>query len=127
MDTKVVYVIGGIVDKNRYKGVLRDLTLKLCLKEAEKYKIKHARLPIGEHIDMSTRKVLTINHGTHEFNLVVVSILSEYANTNDWAATLIKVIPARKGGAQRRNEGGEDCEHRDAVEVVNEPSRCSIQ
>ncbi|KAJ3327621.1 tRNA (guanine(9)-N(1))-methyltransferase, partial [Kappamyces sp. JEL0680] len=54
LDPSVVYIIGGIVDKNRHKG--------LCYQEALKYNTSHARLPIGKYIDMASRKVLTINH-----------------------------------------------------------------
>ena len=55
LDKDHVYIIGGIVDKNRHKG--------LCLKEAEKYGIRHAKLPITEYVNLESRKVLTINHG----------------------------------------------------------------
>jgi tRNA (guanine9-N1)-methyltransferase len=55
LDKDHIYIIGGIVDKNRHKG--------LCLKEAEKYGVKHAKLPISDYINLETRKVLTINHG----------------------------------------------------------------
>ncbi|GAA5860311.1 hypothetical protein JCM8547_003459 [Rhodosporidiobolus lusitaniae] len=48
------YILGGIVDRNRYKS--------LCLHKAEKLGIRHAQLPIGEFLpEMGTRKVLTVN------------------------------------------------------------------
>lgn len=48
------YILGGIVDRNRYK--------KLCFDKAEQQGIQHAQLPIGMYMpDMPTRKVLTVN------------------------------------------------------------------
>ncbi len=92
LDPNTIYIVGGIVDKNRHKG--------LCLEEAVKYQISHARLPIQEHIDMSTRKVLTINQGFDSQALIlVVSILAEFVNSRDWKETFLKTIPSRKGVA----------------------------
>jgi len=49
------YIIGAIVDRNRLKGA----TYNQALEQG----IATARLPIDEYLQMSTRKVLTINHG----------------------------------------------------------------
>lgn len=49
-----VYIIGGIVDRNRHK--------MLCQNKAEGLGIRTARLPIGTYLaDLPTRKVLTVN------------------------------------------------------------------
>lgn len=49
-----IYVIGGIVDRNRHK--------MLCQNKAVELGIRTARLPIGSFIEnMPTRKVLTVN------------------------------------------------------------------
>lgn len=72
-----IYIIGGIVDRNRYKVSLvssplehgstcycgcADTVQNLCQEKAEKYGIKTARLPIGRYLEnLSTRKVLTVN------------------------------------------------------------------
>lgn len=75
-----VYIIGGLVDHNVYKG----LTLGL----AEKNGIKHARLPIDNCIEMSTSKVLAINH--------VFEIMLLASTGTSWTDAFLKVIPQRK-------------------------------
>lgn len=50
-----VYVIGGLVDHNHHKG--------LTLARAGERKLRTARLPLGEHVQLKTRTVLTIVHG----------------------------------------------------------------
>ncbi|PVU87537.1 hypothetical protein BB559_005996 [Furculomyces boomerangus] len=80
LDPKKVYIIGGIVDKNRYP--------KLTEKKAIEQGISTARLPIDQYLKMSTRKVLTVNH--------VFEILLEFISTKDWEKSFLKVIPQRK-------------------------------
>ncbi|CAI5461734.1 unnamed protein product [Closterium sp. Yama58-4] len=46
-----VYVVGGIVDHNRYKGLTKG--------KAEKQGIKTARLPIGKYLNLKTSKAGT--------------------------------------------------------------------
>ena len=53
-----VYIIGGLVDHNRYKGLTHEMALAKG--------VRHARLPIDEFVKLDSRKVLTINHGTAE-------------------------------------------------------------
>ncbi|KAJ3260628.1 tRNA methyltransferase 10 [Boothiomyces macroporosus] len=106
LDPKVIYIVGGIVDKNRHKG--------LCFQEAEKCKISHGRLPIGEYIKLGTRKVLTINH---------VAIMGEYVNNKDWKEAFLKVLPARKGAQAKecvnkdQSERDENSDGSDAGEI----------
>lgn len=80
LDEGMCYVIGGIVDKNRYKC--------LCLNKAKEQGIKTAKLPIGEYIKMSSRKILTVNQ--------VVEILHQQLLHNDWEKAFRAIIPMRK-------------------------------
>ncbi|PQE14366.1 hypothetical protein CJF30_00006970 [Rutstroemia sp. NJR-2017a BBW] len=105
------YVIGGIVDKNRYKG--------LCYKRACEAGIPTAKLPIGEYMEMQSRSVLTVNH--------VMEIMIRWLETGDWGEAFLKVIPKRKEaklrgkGRGRDKEDGEDGEgERDVSESESE-------
>ena len=76
------YIIGGLVDKNRHKGV--------CYKKAMDLGIKTARLPIGQYMEMNSRYVLTTNH--------VVEIMLRWLECRDWGESFMHVMPKRKGG-----------------------------
>lgn len=78
-----IYIIGGIVDRNRLKGK--------CYAEALQYNIAHARLPLDSCLaKMPSTKVLTCNH--------VFGILLQYREQNEnWAEALQQVLPSRKG------------------------------
>lgn len=97
------YIIGGLVDKNREKGI--------CAARAAAAGIKTARLPIGDYLAMASRKVLTTNH-VHE-------IMLRWLECGDWGEAFMKVIPKRKGG-QLKGYGGEDGAEADADEENNE-------
>ncbi|KAI9868324.1 MAG: tRNA (guanine(9)-N(1))-methyltransferase [Trichoglossum hirsutum] len=86
------YIIGGIVDRNRHKG--------LCYKRALDHGIRTAKLPIGDYLDMTSRFVLATNH--------VVEIMHRWLECGDWAEAFSKVIPKRKGGVPKRRDGGVD-------------------
>lgn len=85
LDDSKVYVIGGLVDHNVYKG--------LCHKLAVEKGIKHAKLPIDDFIEMKTRKVLTVDH--------VYQILLGVATGKSWKDSFLSVIPARKGATSK--------------------------
>jgi tRNA (guanine9-N1)-methyltransferase len=76
------YIIGGLVDKNRHKGI--------CYKTACARGIKTAKLPIGEFMEMQSRFVLATNH--------VVEIMVRWLECGDWGESFMKVMPKRKGG-----------------------------
>jgi tRNA (guanine9-N1)-methyltransferase len=90
------YIIGGLVDKNRHKGI--------CYKSACDRGIKTAKLPIGEYMDMQSRYVLATNH--------VVEIMVRWLECGDWGEAFLKVMPRRKGGKLKDNavvgSGGEN-------------------
>ncbi|KOS17974.1 tRNA (guanine(9)-N1)-methyltransferase [Escovopsis weberi] len=90
------YVIGGLVDKNREKG--------LCYRRARERGIRTARLPIGEFMVMQSRQVLATNH--------VVEIMLRWIECGDWGQAFLSVIPKRKGGrlkgAASEDEQGDD-------------------
>jgi tRNA (guanine9-N1)-methyltransferase len=76
-----VYIIGGIVDRNRLK--------REAISYAEQLDIPTARLPIDEYIKLSATKVLTCNH--------VLEILLKYRERgNDWKQAMLDVLPQRK-------------------------------
>ncbi|KAI4119942.1 MAG: hypothetical protein LQ345_000201 [Seirophora villosa] len=76
------YIIGGIVDKNRHKGI--------CYQRAMDRGMKTAKLPIGDYMKMTSRFVLATNH--------VVEIMLRWLELRDWAMAFLQVIPKRKGG-----------------------------
>ncbi|KIW28141.1 uncharacterized protein PV07_07823 [Cladophialophora immunda] len=86
------YIVGGLVDKNRHKGI--------CYKTATARGVKTAKLPIGEYLEMTSRKVLATNH--------VVEILLRYLEEEDWGKAFLRVIPKRKGGKLKGDAGGEE-------------------
>ncbi|EPQ65538.1 tRNA methyltransferase [Blumeria graminis f. sp. tritici 96224] len=94
------YIIGGIVDKNRHKG--------LCYKRACERGIPTAKLPIGDYMKMQSRTVLTVNH--------VVEIMLKWIATNNWGESLTSVIPKRKQAVLRTRE----CNQGDSTACKNE-------
>lgn len=85
------YIIGGLVDKNREKGI--------CHKRATQRGVRTAKLPIGQYLDMSSRKVLATNH--------VNEIMVKWFESGNWGKAFMEVIPKRKGGKLRDDEGKE--------------------
>ncbi|KKK16020.1 hypothetical protein ARAM_006557 [Aspergillus rambellii] len=76
------YIIGGLVDKNRHKGI--------CYERATELGIKTAKLPIGDYIQMAHRSVLATNH--------VIEIMVRWLELGDWGEAFMKTLPSRKGG-----------------------------
>ncbi|PNY25205.1 tRNA (Guanine(9)-N1)-methyltransferase [Tolypocladium capitatum] len=110
------YVVGGLVDKNREKG--------LCYRRARARGIRTARLPIGRFMVMQSRQVLATNH--------VVEIMLRWLECEDWGEAFTAVIPKRKGGrligeGRAEEEDGADgteeaeVEGEDEVEEAAEP------
>lgn len=83
-----IYVIGGIVDRNRLK--------RAAINRAESLGISTAKLPIADHLQLVTTKVLTCNH--------VFEILLKYRqNGNDWKKAMLDVLPNRKDAHEKTN------------------------
>lgn len=82
LEPNTSYVIGGLVDKNREKG--------LCYRRAREAGIRTAKLPIGQFMVMQSRTVLATNH--------VVEIMLKWLEFEDWGKAFMSVIPKRKGG-----------------------------
>ncbi|XP_022159352.1 tRNA (guanine(9)-N1)-methyltransferase-like [Momordica charantia] len=80
LDLKKIYIIGGLVDRNRWKGI--------TMKKAQEQGIQTAKLPIGSYLKMSSSQVLTVNQ--------VLEILLKYLETRDWKASFFEVVPQRK-------------------------------
>ncbi|EEQ88443.1 tRNA m(1)G methyltransferase domain-containing protein [Blastomyces dermatitidis ER-3] len=108
------YIIGGLVDKNRHKGV--------CYKSAMEKGIKTAKLPIGDYMQMQSRYVLATNH--------VIEIMIRWLELGDWGKAFCMVLPKRKGGVlkdkpgegenQEENKGADDGD--DAVTKGDTPA-----
>jgi tRNA (guanine9-N1)-methyltransferase len=84
-----IYVIGGLVDRNRHKGI--------TLRKADGEGIRHARLPLAQHCKLAGSAVLTVNQ--------VVDILLAWLEVRDWRAACLRAIPPRKRVAE---DGGGD-------------------
>mmetsp|Transcript_1756 Transcript_1756/g.2529 ORF Transcript_1756/g.2529 Transcript_1756/m.2529 type:complete len:331 (-) Transcript_1756:27-1019(-) len=80
LDNSKVYVIGGIVDRNRLKGA--------TVNKAKELGIETAKLPIDDHLKLCATKVLTCNH--------VFEILLKFREHKEWKKALLDVLPARK-------------------------------
>jgi tRNA (guanine9-N1)-methyltransferase len=104
-DESKIYIIGGIVDKNRYKN--------LTLEKANKQNIATARLPIDENIKMSSRKVLTVNH--------MFKIIVNFLETKNWEKSLMDVLPPRKFN-QDKNSTSENHDHSNLENKITEKS-----
>lgn len=81
------YIIGGLVDRNRHKGV--------CYKTAMDRGIRTAKLPIGDYMQMTSRFVLATNH--------VAEIMLRWLELGDWGKAFLQVVPKRKGGVLKPN------------------------
>uniref|UniRef100_A0A6V7QX13 tRNA (guanine(9)-N(1))-methyltransferase n=1 Tax=Ananas comosus var. bracteatus TaxID=296719 RepID=A0A6V7QX13_ANACO len=104
LDLKKIYIIGGLVDRNRWKGI--------TMKKANDQGIQSAKLPIANYWKMSSSQVLTVNQ--------VFEILLKFWETRDWKTAFFQVIPQRKRGElEGEIEAPEDNAPEDAADVVS--------
>ncbi|KAJ0965320.1 hypothetical protein J5N97_026458 [Dioscorea zingiberensis] len=92
LDPQKIYIIGGLVDRNRWKGI--------TMKKATEQGIQSAKLPIGSYLKMSSSQVLTVNQ--------VVEILLKFLETKDWRNAFFQVIPQRKRGEVEGASNGDE-------------------
>lgn len=119
LDNSKVYVIGGIVDRNRLKRV--------TMNKANELDIKTAKLPIDEHLKVCATKVLTCNH--------VLEILLKFKEHKDWKKALLDVLPARKdvksigstkeGGGDDDDDDDNDDHDDDASKAIDQSKKSS--
>lgn len=89
------YIVGGLVDRNRHKGI--------CYKRAMDRGMKTAKLPIGDYIEMASRFVLATNH--------VSEIMVRWLELGDWGEAFLRVMPKRKGGVLKSRVDGASKDH----------------
>jgi tRNA (guanine9-N1)-methyltransferase len=90
LDASKIYIVGGLVDRNREKG--------LTAQKAALQGIATAKLPIAEYMKMLSSQVLTVNQ--------VVDILLHYMDRGDWSEALLRAIPPRKRNRTEQRIGG---------------------
>ncbi|CAI5741429.1 unnamed protein product [Hyaloperonospora brassicae] len=84
-----VYIIGGIVDRNRLKGI--------TYQKAVAQGIETAKLPLDAVVEMgAATRVLTVNH--------VFEILAQFSEVNDWAQATLATLPSRKKAQLKKDE-----------------------
>ena len=88
------YIIGGLVDHNRHKGI--------CYKRAMDHGVKTAKLPIGDYMEMNSRFVLAVNH--------VFEIMIKWLENKDWGESFMEIMPKRKGGSLKGKGGKAEAE-----------------
>lgn len=89
LDKNCAYIIGGVVDRNRLKGI--------TYKKATAQGIRTAKLPIKENYALSATHILTVNH--------VFEILLNYGSTGGWKKAMEAVLPQRKCAKAKGGEG----------------------
>lgn len=109
LDPNCAYVIGGIVDRNRLKGITYQ---KACT-----HKLRAAKLPIKEWFSLAATHVLTVNH--------VFEIMLNFQATQSWTDAMNAVLPKRKeakliGSSEGNSDEGD--EGNDEVDREDQPS-----
>lgn len=85
IDRNCAYIIGGIVDRNRLKGVTHQ--------KAVAQGLRTVKLPIQQYFSLKATPVLAVNH--------VFDILLQVAAHGDWVHALSNALPKRKEPTQK--------------------------
>eukprot|EP00249_Psilotum_nudum_P036143 c642_g1_i1 orf=192-1238(+) len=85
LEESKIYIIGGLVDRNRWKGLTHE--------KAKRQGILTAKLPISKHLRMASSQVLTVNQ--------VVEIILAFLECKEWANAFYQTIPQRKRAAEK--------------------------
>ena len=80
VDKGTMYIIGGIVDRNRLPG--------LCAERAKELNLPQRRLPIKENIKFTSRCVLTVPH--------VYQLLLKRGTGSSWKEALKSTLSKKK-------------------------------
>lgn len=80
LDKNCAYIIGGVVDRNRLKGI--------TYRKATAQGVRTVKLPIKENYALSATHILTVNH--------VFEILLNYGSAGGWQKAMEAVLPQRK-------------------------------
>lgn len=92
LDDSKIYVIGGIVDRNRLS--------RAAINRAGKIGVATGKLPLEDHLKIAATKVLTCNH--------VFQILLKYRQYGkNWEKALLEVLPARKDVVAKNQRSSE--------------------
>jgi len=81
IDHSKVYIIGGIVDDNRLKGI--------SFQKATEQEIYTSKFPIKQYVQNYSTQSLNVNHA--------FAIMLDVAAHNDWSKAFADHIPKRKG------------------------------
>jgi len=102
LDNTKIYVIGGIVDRNRLR--------RAALDRANELGVTTARLPIDEHMQMGeATRVLTVN--------TVFELLLKYReHGRDWKKALLEVLPHRKDAKVLEDDDKQEKKKEETVE-----------
>ena len=93
IDADTVYVIGGLVDRSREKG--------LTYARARAAGIATARLPLAEHLELGPEqhRSLAVNH--------VFEIVMHRARGLEWGDAMLRAMPPRRGATRKADERGD--------------------
>jgi tRNA (guanine9-N1)-methyltransferase len=102
LDPNCTYIIGGIVDRNRLKGITHQ--------KAIANNIRAAKLPIKDLFALSTTHVLTVNH--------VFDIMLQFQQTHSWYDAMNYVLPKRKDAKPISSTENTAFQHSSEVEDI---------